>query len=87
MTLPPWGGAKAYNEERDQMTGEIVTWILVRKKALEVDASVDIHSRLSCGKERELCDDYALPDKLHWNKAGHELVGDVLFEAVFSDCE
>ncbi|MBL9027396.1 MAG: hypothetical protein JNL21_34715 [Myxococcales bacterium] len=87
MTLPPWGGAKAYNEARDQMTGELVRWVLVRKKALEVDVSVDIYSRLSCGKDRELCDDYAWPDKLHWNKAGHEVVGEVLFESVFADCE
>ena len=87
MTLPPWGGAKAYDEARHAMSMEVSAWIRGRTKAKEVDFAVDLYPLLSCGRERELCADYAWPDKLHWSRAGHDVVGKALFEAVFSDCE
>ena len=42
---------------------------------------------LSCGVASNLCDEYAWPDKLHWNAKGHEIVGKALAESVFADCE
>jgi hypothetical protein len=85
LTLPPWGAFKAYNDERHQMTMDENAWI--KGKPENVDYAVDIYPLLSCGKERDLCDDYAWPDKLHWSKKGHEVVGAELYKDVFSDCE
>jgi lysophospholipase L1-like esterase len=85
LTLPPWGGFKEYNEERHEMTMELNAWI--RGLPKDVDRAVDIYPLLSCGNPRELCKDYAWPDKLHWSKKGHEIVGAELYERVFSDCE
>lgn len=87
LTLPPWGGAKAYNPARHAMSLEVSDWIrdLSAKKA--VGAVTDVYPLLSCGQASELCGDYAWPDKLHWNAKGHEIVGKALAESVFADCE
>jgi hypothetical protein len=87
MTLPPWGGAKAYNPARHAMSLEVSGWIreLSGKKA--VGAVSDVYPLLSCGEASQLCGDYAWPDKLHWNQKGHEVVGKALAESVFADCE
>lgn len=87
LTLPPWGGAKAYNPARHDMSMAVSAWIRERKKAREADAVVDLYPLLSCGTDRDLCGDYGWPDKLHWNAKGHEVVGAALFDAVFADCE
>lgn len=87
LTLPPWGGAKAYNAARHEMSLAVSAWIRDRKKEGEADAVVDLYPLLSCGTDRELCGDYGWPDKLHWNAKGHDVAGKALFDAVFSDCE
>jgi hypothetical protein len=85
LTLPPWGAFQAYDSARHQMTLDVNAWI--RAVPPNVDQAVDIYPLLSCGVDRNLCDDYAWPDKLHWVKKGHEVVGAELYKDVFSDCE
>lgn len=85
LTIPPWGAFKAYNDARHTMTIEENDWI--KSKPTNVDRVVDIYPLLSCGEPRNLCDDYAWPDKLHWGQKGHDVVGKALHETVFSDCE
>lgn len=85
LTIPPWGAFKAYNDARHTMTIEENDWI--KSKPPNVDRVVDIYPLLSCGEPRNLCDDYAWPDKLHWGQKGHDVVGKALHETVFSDCE
>jgi len=87
LTLPPWGGASAYNPARHEMSMAVSAWIRGRAAAREVDAVVDLYPLLSCGTESELCTDYAWPDKLHWNAKGHEAVGKALAAGPFADCE
>ena len=87
LTLPPWGGASAYNPARHDMSMAVSTWIRGRAATHEVDAVVDLYPLLSCGTESNLCPDYAWPDKLHWNAQGHEAVGKALFGGPFADCE
>lgn len=85
LTIPPWGAFKAYNDARHTMTIEENDWI--KSRPANVDRVVDIYPLLSCGNARDLCDDYAWPDKLHWGQKGHDVVGVALHEQVFSDCE
>ena len=85
LTLPPWGAFKAYNDDRHKMTMDVNAWI--KKVPANVDHAVDIYPLLSCGNERNLCDDYAWPDKLHWSQKGHDVVGAELLKEIFSDCE
>jgi len=84
LTIPPWGGFSEYNDERHRMMMVMNEWI--RKKPEPVAHVVDTYPKLVCN-ERELCAAYAWPDKLHWNKKGHERIGNLLFEQIFSDCE
>jgi len=84
LTIPPWGGFSEYNDERHRMMTVMNGWL--RKKPEPVDHVVDIYPKLVCN-ERELCPAYAWPDKLHWSKKGHEVVGELLFQQLFSDCE
>ena len=87
MTLPPWGGAKAYNPARHAMSLEVSGWIRELSGNKEVGAVTDVYPLLSCGEASQLCGDYAWPDKLHWNEKGHQIVGKALAESVFADCE
>ncbi len=87
MTLPPWGGAKAYNPARHAMSLEVSGWIRNLSGKKEVGAVTDVYPLLSCGEASHLCGDYAWPDKLHWNERGHEVVGKALADSVFADCE
>ena len=84
LTIPPWGGFTEYNDERHRMMTVMNDWL--RKKPEPVFDVVDIYPNLVC-KERELCPAYAWPDKLHWSKKGHEVVGELLLQQLFSDCE
>jgi lysophospholipase L1-like esterase len=87
LTLPPWGGAKAYDGARHAMTMAVNAWIRGPEAAKLADHVVDVFPLLSCGKPNQLCDDYAWKDHLHWSAKGHEVVGQELFDAVFADCE
>jgi hypothetical protein len=87
LTLPPWGGASAYNEARHTMSIEVSKWIRERSTAGAVDAVADIYPLLSCGEPAHLCGEYGWPDKLHWNAKGHAVVGKALRASVFSNCE
>ncbi len=83
LTIPPWGAYYEYNDERHRMMLAMNDWI--RKKPEPVSHVVDVFPKLVC-KERELCAEFA-SDKIHWNKKGHDLVGQMLLEQIFSDCE
>ncbi len=85
MTVPPWGGFIKYDDTRHAMTLELNDWI--RHKPANVEHAVDIYPLLSCGDAKKLCPEYGWPDKLHWSKKGHDIVGRALYEAVFADCE
>lgn len=86
MTMPPWGGFKRYyNRRRGRSTLAINAWI--RKQAGgDVDRVVDIFPLLSCGQSELLCPRYGMRDKVHWNRAGHRVVGRALHRQVFVDC-
>jgi lysophospholipase L1-like esterase len=88
LTLPPWAGfEKYYNERRGRSTHLINRWIRRQVKHDDVDSVLDIFPMLSCGEPDYLCEDYGWPDKVHWNKKGHEVVGKALLAHDFSDCE
>jgi lysophospholipase L1-like esterase len=87
MTLPPWGAAKQYNPARHAMSLEVSGWIRDLAGKHAVGSVTDVYPLLSCGVAQNLCEDYAWPDKLHWNAKGHEIVGKALAESVFADCE
>ncbi len=83
LTIPPWGAYYTYNDERHQMMLSMNTWL--RAGPEHVSHVVDIFPKLVC-EERELCTKYA-SDKIHWNRAAHDLVGELLLKQVFADCE
>ena len=88
ITLPPWGGfTRYYNPRRATSTQVINRWIAEQKSLGAVDALLDVYPLLSCGDPELLCERYGWPDKVHWNAAGHEVVGRALHEQIFSDCE
>jgi hypothetical protein len=62
-------------------------WLRARATEGEVDAVFDVHPLMSCGDPEMLCEKYGWPDKVHWNKAGHQVVGEAMHAALFSDCE
>ncbi len=88
ITLPPWGGFKRYyNKRRGASTLTINRWLKQQRgHGGKVDALVDVYPLLSCGDPELLCDRYGWPDKVHWSKAGHQLVGKALHRQVFADC-
>jgi lysophospholipase L1-like esterase len=87
LTLPPWGGFKAYDTARHVMTLKVNTFIQEKATDGVVDFAVDIYPLLSCGDKRKLCPDYAWNDHLHWSEKGHDVVAKALYSQVFSDCE
>ena len=87
LSLPPWGGAKAYDGARHAMTLEVNRFVLEQPAKGTVDFAIDLYPLLSCGDSKKLCDAYAWNDHLHWAPKGHEVVGEALLSAVFSDCE
>jgi len=87
VTLPPWGGLKGWhNPRRQSSTEDMNQWLRGAKDRGEVDAVFDVYPIMSCGRPSFLCDEYAWPDGAHWTKKGHEVMGEALFEAHFSDC-
>lgn len=87
LTLPPWGGfTRFYNRRRAASTFALNRWILAQQGAGKVDAVLDVFPLLSCGDRELLCPEYGWPDKVHWSKAGHEVVGKALHAQVFANC-
>lgn len=88
LTMPPWGGfTRYYNRRREASTLSLNQWIRSRKTTGEVAAVFDTYPLLSCGRATHLCERYGWPDKVHWNKKGHRVVGEALQKALFADCE
>jgi lysophospholipase L1-like esterase len=88
MTLPPWAGfTRYYNPRRARSTFDMNDWIRACGPSGEVDAVFDVFPLLSCGDREHLCDAYGWSDKVHWSKAGHQVVGKALHSAIFADCE
>jgi DNA-binding transcriptional LysR family regulator/lysophospholipase L1-like esterase len=83
LTLPPWGAYPLYDDDKHRMMLALNEWLRTRPEP--VAHVVDVFPKLVCG-DRALCAEYAA-DKIHWNAAGHELVGAMLYEQVFADCE
>lgn len=89
LTIAPWGGFKRYfNASRGQATLAVNEWILQQPKAGLVDFVVDTYPMLSCGDPQRLCKRYETPfrDGLHFGPEAHQLIGEALFDKVFSDC-
>ncbi len=87
LTLPPWAGfTRYYNQRRARSTFEMNAWIRAQHTGGQVDALLDVYPLLSCGDPEHLCDRYGWPDKVHWSKAGHRVVGEALHRSIFSDC-
>lgn len=87
LTLPPWGGMKAFNTERAKMTLDVNAWIEGAAKSGRIDGYFDTRPLLTCGNEHRLCDRFSWADGIHWSEAGHRAVGEGLYRAVFADCE
>jgi lysophospholipase L1-like esterase len=88
MTVAPWGGFKKYySPRRGAATLRLNAWIKEQKASGSVDHVVDAYALLSCGDPERLCPKYALKDGLHFNAAGHEVLGSALSEEVFPDCK
>lgn len=86
MTLPPWAGAKQYDNVRAQMAVEVNAWILA-ETGRSIDATFDTRPVLSCGRPERLCDGLAFKDGLHWSRAGQTKLGEALAAGPFADCE
>ncbi|MCC6217247.1 MAG: SGNH/GDSL hydrolase family protein [Polyangiaceae bacterium] len=88
LTLPPWTGVTS-RDARAAETLALNDWIRGRAAAGDVDRVVDVFPLLSCGDSDRLCPSLRRfsDDLVHWNRAGHELVGGALAREIFSDCE
>jgi len=87
MTLPPWGGFKLYyNPRRAASTREINRWLWKQAQDGQVDALFDTRPLLSCGHPELLCEKYGWPDKVHWSKEGHRVIGAALHAQLFNNC-
>jgi lysophospholipase L1-like esterase len=89
LTVAPWGGFKRYdNPRRRAATLELNAWIREQSKLGNVDVVVDAYALLACGDPALLCPRYEPPhaDGLHFGKAGHEVLGQALYEAEFQRC-
>jgi lysophospholipase L1-like esterase len=90
LTVAPWGGFTRYfNPSRRAATREVNAWIAAQKQTGAVDSVVDAFALLSCGDEDVLCDRFFAPfrDGIHFGPGGHEILGEALYRAAFSDCQ
>lgn len=88
MTLPPWGGfTRYYNQRRGASTDAINRWLVQQHRLGKVDALFDTRPHLTCTDPELLCEEYGWADKVHWNKAGHEVIGAELHRQLFADCK
>ena len=76
------------NQRRSQATLELNSWIRDQFNAGTVDYVIDAYALLSCGRPEYLCPDYARPfkDGIHFGPAGHQKLGEALYERAFKDC-
>jgi lysophospholipase L1-like esterase len=89
LTVAPWGGFTRYfNPSRAETTHEVNAWIRQQVGAGTVDQVVDAYALLSCGDPDTLCDRFFTPfrDGIHFGPAGHQILGQALYRAAFSDC-
>ncbi len=89
VTVSPWSGfTRYYNARRGENTKKLNDWILEQAEAGRIEHAVDSYPLLSCGDPERLCPDYETRshDGLHPGEKGHELLGELLFDRVFSDC-
>ncbi len=89
ITVSPWGGfSKYWNPRRGENTQLLNSWILGSSEQGLSDAVVDSYPLLSCGDPTKLCPEYErrVPDGLHPGAAGHEKLGEKLFEVAFPNC-
>jgi lysophospholipase L1-like esterase len=90
LTVAPWGGFKRYfNATRAEATRSVNAWIREQPGRGHVDQVVDAYALLSCGDPESLCERFVQPfkDGIHFGRAGHELLGQALYQQAFSDCE
>jgi lysophospholipase L1-like esterase len=61
---------------------------LLEQASGAVDCAIDGFSLLSCGDPDRLCDRYAAPfrDGLHFGPAGHQVLGEAVYEQALTDC-
>ena len=89
LTVAPWGGFTRYfNSSRAQATHTVNAWIREQPAQGRIDAVVDAYAALSCGDPDVLCQRFFTPfkDGIHFGPAGHQLLGQALYQAAFSDC-
>ena len=96
ITVTPWGGFSRYfNARRGEATRALNQWILGQAASSPlgqgpgaVDTVIDGFSLLSCGDPDRLCDRYTPPfrDGLHFGPAGHQVLGEAVYEQALSDC-
>jgi lysophospholipase L1-like esterase len=89
ITVAPWGGFRRYfNESRGKATERVNAWIREQPRAGTVDVVVDAYALLSCDGGTALCPEFSRPfnDGIHFGPAGHERLGQALFDAAFQDC-
>ena len=90
LTVAPWGGFKRYfNPSRADATREVNAWIREQPAQGKVDTVVDAYALLSCGDPDVLCERFFTPfkDGIHFGPEGHQILGQALLRAAFSDCE
>jgi len=86
ISVAPWGGfSRYYNQRRGQATLELNRWI---REVARTEAVVDAYPLLSCGDPERLCPEYEKPyhDGIHFGPAGHQKLGEALYETAFRDC-
>jgi lysophospholipase L1-like esterase len=90
LTVAPWGGFTRYfNPSRAEATHAVNAWIRLQGGEGKVDHVVDAYALLSCGDPDSLCDRFFTPfrDGIHFGPEGHQILGQGLYRAAFSDCE
>ncbi|MEO7032675.1 MAG: SGNH/GDSL hydrolase family protein, partial [Polyangiaceae bacterium] len=90
LTVAPWGGFKRYfNASRAETTHALNAWIREQPAQGLLDNVVDAYALLSCGDPDVLCERFFTPfkDGIHFGPEGHQILGQALLRAAFSDCE
>lgn len=89
LSVAPWGGFKRwFTDKRSASTRALNDWIRASESRSETQRVVDAYRLLSCGDAERLCPEFEPPfkDGLHFGKAGHEVLGNALYDAEFASC-
>ncbi len=87
VTVAPWGGFSRYwTAKRQGDTDTLNEWIRAQPASGKVDHVIDAATILQGDPREKLCEGCAMKDGLHWTKAGHDKLGEALFQQIFSDC-